>query len=98
MRPLPGCLREAIQDLTSSWLIWSDSSRTDNDVYFRLQDQELQNQINAIQAALSGAWHAAEQITNQYIAAIGWSNRRHELQQENSERIATRNNSRSTTG
>jgi len=46
--------------------------------------QELQNQINAIQAALSRErGHAAEQITNQYIAAMRLEQlARHELQQE----------------
>jgi polysaccharide biosynthesis transport protein len=46
--------------------------------------QELQNQINAIQAALSRErGHAAEQITNQYAAALQWEQlARHELQQE----------------
>ncbi len=46
--------------------------------------QELQNQINAIQAALSRErGHAAEQITNQYVAAMRLEQlARHELQQE----------------
>src|SRR6267154_270918 len=46
--------------------------------------QELQNQINAIQAALSRErGHAAEHITNQYVAAMRLEQlARHELQQE----------------
>lgn len=46
--------------------------------------QQLQNQINAIQAALSRErGHAAEQITNQYVAALKWERlARHELEQQ----------------
>ena len=46
--------------------------------------QQLQNQINAIQAALSRERnHAAEQITNQYVAALKWEQlARHELEQQ----------------
>ena len=46
--------------------------------------QQLQNQINAIQAALSRERkHAAEQITNQYVAAQRWEQlARHELEQQ----------------
>ena len=46
--------------------------------------QQLQNQINAIEAALSRERrHAAEQITNQYVAALKWERlARHELEQQ----------------
>jgi succinoglycan biosynthesis transport protein ExoP len=46
--------------------------------------QQLQNQINAIQTALSRERkHAAEQITNQYVAALKWEQlARHELEQQ----------------
>ena len=46
--------------------------------------QQLQSQINAIQAALSRERkHAAEQITNLYVAALKWEQlARHELEQQ----------------